>query len=398
MGLIKQLTENVSNQISAGEVVERPSSIVKELIENSIDAGSTKILVEIDNGGRDKVRVKDNGSGIAEDDIELAFARYATSKIEEVNDLYSINTLGFRGEALASIASVSKIKISSRTTDSMKGTYMQLNGGKVIKKEATGTQVGTDIIIEDIFFNTPARFKYLKTINTEFSHISNIVSREAMAYPHIQFNLIHNDNQVLKTPGTGNLLDIIYSIYGQEMVDMLIPIEYEENYVKLSGYIAKPEFTRSSRIYQLFFVNNRPVNNRCLNRGVDKGYYSLLPSGRYPVVVMKVKLNQILVDVNVHPTKREVQFSRDEIIENVVKKGIKASLSELNLAPKFKRDKSKDINKKKEKRLQSLDFNDKTNKSERNIEKNNNKVDETNIENRTIFNRNLDNKTQIIRI
>ncbi len=232
MGLIKQLSENVSNQISAGEVVERPSSIVKELIENSIDAGSTQIRVEIDNGGRDKVRVKDNGSGIAEDDIELAFARYATSKIQNVNDLYSIKTLGFRGEALASIASVSKIKISSRTTESVKGTYMQLNGGKVIKKEPIGTQVGTDILIEDIFFNTPARFKYLKTINTEFGHISSIVSREAMAYPDIQFILSHNDNQVLKTLGTGNLLDIIYSIYGQEMVDNLIPIDYEESYVK----------------------------------------------------------------------------------------------------------------------------------------------------------------------
>ena len=392
MGLIKQLTENVSNQISAGEVVERPSSIVKELIENSIDAGSTQILIEIDNGGRDRIRVKDNGSGIAEDDIELAFARYATSKIENVNDLYSIKTLGFRGEALASIASVSKIKINSRTTDSVKGTYMQLNGGKVIKKEPIGTQVGTDIIIEDIFFNTPARFKYLKTINTEFSHISSIVSREAMAYPDIQFVLIHNDKQVLKTPGTGNLLDIIYSIYGQEMVDNLIPIEYEENYVKLSGYIAKPEFTRSSRIYQLFFVNNRPINNRCLNRGVEKGYHGLLPSSRHPVAIVKVKLNQILVDVNVHPTKREVQFSRDEIIENVVKKGIKVSLSELNLAPKFKRDKLKDINKKKERRLQSLDFDDGSDRIVKSIEKNNSESDELNIKQKSIYSNDIDNK------
>lgn len=356
MGVIRQLPESVSNQISAGEVIERPASIVKELIENSIDAGSNQILIEIENGGRDSVRVKDNGSGIAEDDMELAFDRYATSKIENVNDLYSIKTLGFRGEALASIASVSKLKISSRTEDSNKGTLMQLKGGEVVKKEPTGTQIGTDIIIEDIFYNTPARFKYLKTINTEFGHISSVVSREALAYPDIQFRLVHNSNEVLKTPGTGKLIDTIYSIYGQDMVDNLISINYEESYVKLSGYIAKPDFSRSSRIYQQFFVNNRAIHNTCLNRGVEKGYHGFLPSGRHPVVIIKLKLNQILVDVNVHPTKREVHFSREEIIENVLRKGIRQRLSQLNLAPGFRG--KTDISKSKDNkdRVQKLDF------------------------------------------
>ncbi|MFP4016360.1 MAG: DNA mismatch repair endonuclease MutL [Halanaerobiales bacterium] len=362
MGVIRQLPESVSNQISAGEVIERPASIVKELIENSIDAGSSQILIEIENGGRDSIRVKDNGSGIAEEDMELAFNRYATSKIENVNDLYSIKTLGFRGEALASIASVSKLQIRSRIEESMKGTFMELRGGEITKKEPVGAQIGTDIIIEEIFYNTPARFKYLKTTNTEFGHISSIVSKEAMAYPEIQFRLIHNNNEVLKTPGTGKLLDTIYSIYGQEMVDNLIPIDYEESYVRLSGYIAKPEFTRSSRILQLFFVNNRSIHNTSLNRGVEKGYHGLLPSGRHPVVVLKLKLNQILVDVNVHPTKREVHFSREEIIENVLRKGIKQTLSELNLAPGFKGKTKFGRDKEHSDRLQTLDFKQKTDK------------------------------------
>src|SRR5690554_4242190 len=210
MGIIKQLPEFVSNQISAGEVIERPASIVKELVENSIDAESTQIIIEIENGGRDKIRVKDNGKGIVEDDIELAFSRFATSKIDSVNDIYSIRTLGFRGEALASIAAVSKIEIYSQSREAVKGCFMKLEGGEIIKKSPAGIQPGTDIIVNDVFFNTPARYKYLKKINTEFGHISSIVTREALAYPEIQFTLYHNKNEVLKTPGTGNLLDTIY--------------------------------------------------------------------------------------------------------------------------------------------------------------------------------------------
>lgn len=345
MGVIKQLPDLVSNQISAGEVIERPASIVKELIENSIDAGSSQILIEIEDGGREKIRIKDDGKGIAEDDIELAFSRFATSKIENVNDLYSIRTLGFRGEALASIASVSKVEINSRSSESLKGCSMELEGGEITGKTSVGIPVGTDITVNNVFFNTPARFKYLKTINTEFGHISSIVTKEALAYPNIQFKLIHNNREVLKTPGTNNLLDTIYAIYGEELVNKLIAIDFEESYVKINGFIAKPEFSRSSRIYELFFVNNRTVYNRSLNRGVEKAYQNILPPGRYPVVFLKLKLNQILVDVNVHPSKKEIKFSREEIIEKIITKGIKKCLSSIDIAPQFKMKKNNQMKK-----------------------------------------------------
>ncbi|MDI3547604.1 MAG: mismatch repair protein MutL [Halanaerobiales bacterium] len=335
MARIKQLPESVANQISAGEVVERPASVVKELVENSIDAGSDKIAIETENGGKDKIRVRDNGSGIEADELELAFSRYATSKIKEINDLYSIKTLGFRGEALASIASVSRIEIRTRTEKELKGSYMKIAGGKIISKKPAGVPRGTDIIVEDLFYNTPARFKYLKTTNTEFGHISNIVNREALAYPEIQFSLRHNNNQVLQTPGSGDLLDALYAIYGEELVSNLLAVDYEDRYIKLEGFIARPDYYRSSRVYQLFFVNRRTVYNRILSMGVEEGYRGLLPPNTHPVVFLNLKLNQILVDVNVHPTKREIKFSRDEIIKDVIIKGIRATLESIDPAPRM---------------------------------------------------------------
>ncbi|MEJ6950542.1 DNA mismatch repair endonuclease MutL [Natronospora cellulosivora (SeqCode)] len=383
MGVIKQLPTQVANQISAGEVVERPSSIVKELIENSIDAGSTRILIEIEDGGRKKIRIKDNGKGIAEDDLELAFSRYATSKIQNANDLYSIKTLGFRGEALASIASVSKIQISSRSKDAIKGNSMKLVGGEIQEKKPIGMPTGTDIIVKDIFYNTPARFKYLKKINTEFGHISNVVTREALAFPEIKFTLIHNDKKLMETAGTGKLIDSIFASYGQEIVDNLIPIEYEESYVKLSGYIGKANLYRSSRIYELFFVNKRSVYNRSLSRGVEAAYYGLLAPGKYPIVFLKLKLNQILVDVNIHPSKREIKFSRDEIIENVIKKGIKKTLDKTNTTVEFnfkrKTNKESASLNKKEYNPQSLDFNQNIDQYENKSFKFHNQINDLNI-------------------
>src|SRR5690554_66828 len=336
MAKIKSLSETVSNKISAGEVIERPASVVKELVENSIDSESDMILIEVLNGGKDKIRVKDNGTGIEEDDLELAFSRYATSKIKNINDLYSIKTLGFRGEALASIAAVSRVEASSRSTDSLKGKYLKLEGGKVIKKETVGISCGTDIVVRELFYNTPARLKYMKTINTEFGHISNIVNREALAYPEIKFTLVHNGIEVFKTPGSSKLIDVIYSIFNNEMVENTIPLKYEDRFIKLDGYISSADFYRSSRTHEYFFVNKRAVYNNSLCRGVEEGYHGLLPSGKYPIVFINIKLNQILVDVNVHPTKREIKFSRGKIIKDVLRKGIRKTLEINNPATKIK--------------------------------------------------------------
>ncbi len=330
MAEIRQLSQEVADQISAGEVIERPASVVKELVENSIDAESDKILIEIKDGGKEKIRVKDNGHGIKSDKLKLAFSRYATSKIENVNDIYSLQTLGFRGEALASIAAVSRVKALSKYTDEVKGEKIVIKGSEVLKLETTGCPEGTDITVTELFYNTPARFKYMKTTNTEFGHISDVITNEALAYPDIQFTLIHNGNQVLNTPGTGKLKDSIYSIYGKELVDNLIPVDFEDNYIQVNGYITRPDFNRSSRVYEKFFVNKRCIKNLNLNYGVEAAYQGLLPSGKYPVVFLNLKLNPILVDVNVHPTKKEVKFSRNQIIKNVLKKNLRKRLKENN--------------------------------------------------------------------
>ncbi len=333
---IKQLSEEVADQISAGEVIERPASVVKELVENSIDAGSDKILIEVKDGGKEKIRVKDNGNGIRNENLKLAFSRYATSKIDDINDIYSLNTLGFRGEALASIAAVSRVEALSKHTDDIKGSKILIKGSKVLKQETTGCPQGTDITITELFYNTPARYKYMKTTNTEFGHISDQVNDEALAYPKIQFTLKHNNKQVLNTPGTGKLKDCIYALYGKEMVENLIPLKFEDNYIQVEGFITNPNFNRSSRVYEKFFVNGRVVRNLTLNYGVEEAYKGLLPAKKYPVVFLNLKLNPILVDVNVHPTKKEVKFSRNQVIKKVLKNGIAKKLKKSDTSTKIK--------------------------------------------------------------
>lgn len=343
MNKIRQLPEEVANQISAGEVIERPASVVKELVENSIDAGSTKISIEVENGGKDKIRVKDNGSGISSGDLDLAFSRYATSKIKDINDLYSIKSLGFRGEALASIASVARIELKTKTKLEIKGNIVKMEGGKEIARKPAGIPVGTDITVKDLFFNTPARYKYLKTVSTEFGHISNVIEREALAYPAVQFTLKNNNKMVLKTPGSGKMLDVIYAIFGEELVKNLVEIDYKDRYIHLKGFLAKPVFHRASRIYEYFFVNNRSVHNQILARGLEEGYRGLLPPGRYPAVFLTINLNRILVDINVHPTKREIKFSRDEIVKDVVYQGVKSVLKNINASPALRLNKLNNV-------------------------------------------------------
>ena len=392
---IKQLSEEVANQISAGEVVERPASVVKELVENSIDADSDRILVEIENGGKDLIRVKDNGIGIGKENIEKAFSRYATSKIEKISDLYSLNTLGFRGEALASISSVSKLTALSKAKDKLKGVKIVYHGGKQIKKETAACPEGTDIKVEDLFYNTPARYKYLKTKTTEFGHISKIITQESLSYPEIKFNLKHNNKNVLSTPGSGELKDAIYAIYGNEIFSKLNYLEFEDKYINIKGFISEPSLTRSSRIHEMFFVNKRAVYSRTLSKAVESAYKGLIPKNKYPIVFLFVKLNPILVDVNVHPAKKQIKFSRNKIIKSVVKEGIKEKLNELNPAVQYKvknnksyEDKVKDNEVENDRNIK-LDFSkDNDNKKNLNTNANDNK------DNKNISINNDNNKTK----
>jgi len=328
MGVIKQLPQSVANQISAGEVIERPASIVKELIENSIDAGAKNIEIKIEDGGRELIRVKDDGHGIEVDDIESAFNRYATSKIDDIDDLYSLYSLGFRGEALASIASVAEVEMISRHQDSDQAVKIKVKGGEILDKKPVGSTIGTEIIVRDLFYNTPARYKYLKTTTTEFSHISKIVSAEAAANSDLSFKLYHDGRQILSTPGNGKLKDTIYAVYGSEIAENLILIDIEDRYIKLSGYLCRPELTRSSRSHELFFVNGRPIYNNLTAKAVETAYNKLIDPGRKPIVFLFIKVNPILVDVNVHPAKREVKFSRSQIIFDVINKAVRRTLKE----------------------------------------------------------------------
>lgn len=344
MGIIKQLPQSVANQISAGEVIERPASIVKELIENSIDAGAKNIEIKIEDGGRELIKVKDDGHGIEADDIESAFNRYATSKIEDIDDLYSLYSLGFRGEALASIASVAEVEMISRHQDSDQAVKIKLKGGEIINKKPIGSTVGTEITVRDLFYNTPARYKYLKTTTTEFSHISKIVSAEATANSDLSFKLYHDGRQILSTPGNGKLKDTIYAVYGSEIADNLIPIDVEDRYIKLSGYLCRPELSRSSRSHELFFVNGRPIYNNLTAKAVETAYNKLIDPNRRPIVFLFIKVNPILVDVNVHPAKREVKFSRSQIIFDVIKKAVRRTLKENDPTARIKLKQNQNLN------------------------------------------------------
>ncbi len=338
MAEIKKLSEQIANQISAGEVVERPASVVKELIENSLDANATKIEIVIENGGKDLIKVNDNGQGIKSDQIELAFSRYATSKIEKVNDLYSLRSLGFRGEALASIAAVANVIAKSCHEEENEGVKLVLEGGKVVDKEIIGYNKGLEITIKKLFFNTPARYKYLKKTSTEAAHISRIITAAALARPDVKFTLDHNGNRTITTPGNKNLKDVIYSIYGDSIFDKLISVEFKDNFIEVSGYLVDPDILRSSRQHQYYFVNGRPVYNKFLRLAVEEAYKELFGIKKYPLLFLNINLNPILVDVNVHPTKREVKFSRGKDIKKTIKNNIKDILMKNNQKtnnPKF---------------------------------------------------------------
>ncbi|RKL69078.1 DNA mismatch repair endonuclease MutL [Salipaludibacillus neizhouensis] len=332
MAKIFQLDELLSNKIAAGEVVERPSSVVKELVENAIDANSTQIRIDIEEGGLSLIRVLDDGDGLEKDDFRMAFFRHATSKIQHDADLFRIKTLGFRGEALPSIASVSKLTLKS-STGGTEGQEIRLEGGHVKHEKTATPRKGTEIIVTDLFYNTPARLKYLRTIHTELGHISDIINRMALSHPEIAFILTHNQKTLLQTVGNGDLARVIASIYGSAMAKKMVPIEAETLDFTLKGFIAKPEVTRSNRSYMSTILNGRYVKNYSLIKAIQEGYHTLLPIGKFPLVVLHVEMNPLLVDVNVHPSKLEVRISKEKALQELVTGSIKDVFKGIQLIP-----------------------------------------------------------------
>ncbi len=329
MGKIIQLSDDLSNRIAAGEVVERPASVVKELVENSIDANSTFIEIEIEEAGLQTIRIIDNGDGIEEEDVLKAFSRHATSKIKDENDLFRIRSLGFRGEALPSIASVSKLELKTGTGMEA-GTHVILEGGKPVTHQSCSARKGTEITVSDLFYNTPARLKYVKTIHTELGNITDVVNRLAMSHPEVSFRLSHNGKEILRTNGNGDVRAVLAAIYGFGLAKKMIPVDGESLDFRVKGFISYPENTRASRNYISLMINGRYIKNFLLTKAILEGYHTLLPIGRYPIVLLDIEMDPILVDVNVHPAKMEVRLSKEqELMEMITSMIVRAFKKEV---------------------------------------------------------------------
>ncbi|MBF2480012.1 DNA mismatch repair endonuclease MutL [Listeria seeligeri] len=329
---IVELTDALSNKIAAGEVVERPASVVKELVENAIDAGSTVIDILVEEAGLNKITIIDNGSGIEEEDVATAFLRHATSKIKNEADLFRVHTLGFRGEALPSIASVSHLTLETSTGES-KGTTISLEGGKIIEQKSGHARKGTQIEVSQLFFNTPARLKYLKSLPTELGNITDILNRLALAHPNISFRFSHNGKPLLQTSGNGDLRQVIAAIYGVSIAKKSIPVKAESLDFKISGYAILPEINRSNRNYISTIINGRFIKNFALVKAIQEGYHTLLPIGRFPIIVLQIEMDPIIVDVNVHPAKLEVRLSKEKELGQLISQMIKQAFHELQLIP-----------------------------------------------------------------
>lgn len=331
MAIIRLLDEILANKIAAGEVVERCSSVVKELVENSIDAGSDEIRVELVESGVKEIKVIDNGKGMDKDDAINCFNRHATSKIYDEDDLYHISTLGFRGEALASIASVAKVTLI--TSQGGVGTTVKINGGKVISVENSDARVGTIMCVNDLFYNTPARLKHLKSLYTELANITEYMNKLALSRPDIRFTLINDGKVILKTDGSNNLLKVINSIYGIAITKKMVEISGENNDYSVIGYTSLPEVHRANRNAIVTIVNGRIVKNAELNRYINEAYHSYKPDNRYPVTILSIKVDTSLVDVNIHPTKMDVKFSKQEVLNELVFNMIRDKISNKTLIP-----------------------------------------------------------------
>ena len=326
MGNIVLLDDLTINKIAAGEVIERPASVIKEMVENSIDAGANNITVEIKNGGISYIKITDNGKGIAEDDLEIAFERHATSKIRSADDLNKVTSMGFRGEALASIAAISRVEMISRTAQQENGYKVVVEGGKILEKTEVGAPVGTSITVTNLFYNTPVRYKFLKKDFTEAGYIEDTVSRIALVHPEISIKLINTGRTVIQTNGNGDLKTVIYSIYGKDVANALIPTDYVYDDIHVYGVVGKPEIARSNRANQIFFVNKRYIKDKSLSSAAEKAYKGMIPMGKFSFLVLNIDMNPSKVDVNVHPAKLEVRFEEENLVFKAVYHAIQNSL------------------------------------------------------------------------
>ena len=333
MSNIKVMDEILANKIAAGEVIEKCVSIVKELVENSIDAKSSNIRVDLINSGVTEIKVTDDGVGMDHDDAVLAFQRHATSKLKSEDDLFKISSLGFRGEALPSIASVSEVSLKTSTGD--KGTYILIKGGKIITNESCEARCGTEIIVRKLFYNTPARLKHLSSLYSELANISDFINKIALSYPDISFILTNDGKTLLNTSGNGNLLKVINNIYGIDITKKMIEINNTDGEYNIYGYISMPEVTKSSRNHMITIVNGRVVRNQEVNKTINDSYHTFKPDDRYPIVVLKIDVDTSLVDVNIHPTKQDVKFGKLEELKELISSTISEELKKIRLIPKI---------------------------------------------------------------
>lgn len=332
MNKIRILPDNLANQIAAGEVVERPASVVKELVENSIDAAATRIEVDIELGGRRLIRIKDNGEGMGRDDAVLAFERHATSKIRDLDDLGRIATLGFRGEALASIASVSRVELITKTAGELAGTFVEVEGGRLTDVKDASRDTGTTVTVRDLFFNTPARRKFMRSEATENYHLTTIVTHYALAHPEIAFRLVNNGRETIRVAAAKDLRERAFQIFGGELLESLLPVAGGREFLAgVTGFVSAPRERRTNRDAQYFFVNQRFVRDRTISEGLSEGYRSVLPSGVYPVAFLFLDVPYDEIDVNVHPAKTEVRFRRTEAIKDAIAEAVRDALSKAGI-------------------------------------------------------------------
>lgn len=390
MGKIKELQTSLANKIAAGEVVERPGSVVKELLENAIDAQATEINIEVEQSGVASIRVVDNGTGIHIEDLGLVFHRHATSKLDADDDLFHIRTLGFRGEALASISSVSKVTLKT-CTDNEEGQEIYVENGEILNQKPAKAKQGTDILVESLFYNTPARLKYIKSLYTELGKITDIVNRMAMSHPGIRISLISDGRTILKTNGSGRTNEVMAEIYGMKVAKDLVHISGETSDYRLEGYVAKPEHSRSNKHYISIFINGRYIKNFLINKAILEGYHTLLMIGRFPICYINIEMDPILVDVNVHPTKLEVRLSKeDQLFELIVEK-IREAFKDRILIPQNDMNKLTQKNKVLDKfEQQKIDFEkrkqqrDATHSTNLNFDLDDNESNETNQSNQAL--------------